>query len=46
LDPRKRDDLQRFRDNLDDQYVARQKDEAWIMREGMIGREIGRIDIR
>ncbi|QCE09699.1 hypothetical protein DEO72_LG10g921 [Vigna unguiculata] len=33
LDPRKRDDLQRIRDNLDDQYVAKKKDKAWIMRE-------------
>ncbi|RDX73421.1 FIP1[V]-like protein, partial [Mucuna pruriens] len=30
LDPRKRDDLQRTRDNPDDQYAARQKDEAWL----------------
>ena len=33
LDPRKRDDIQRSRDNLDDQYAARQKDEAWLLRE-------------
>ncbi|BAT79710.1 FIP1[V]-like protein [Vigna angularis] len=33
LDPRKRDDLQRTRDNPDDQYAARQKDEAWVLRE-------------
>ncbi|XP_027338776.1 FIP1[V]-like protein isoform X2 [Abrus precatorius] len=33
LDPRKRDDLQRTRDNPDDQYAARQKEEAWVLRE-------------
>ena len=33
MDPRKRDDLQRIRDNLDDQYVSKKKDETWIMRE-------------
>ncbi|KAL2322126.1 hypothetical protein Fmac_026505 [Flemingia macrophylla] len=33
LDPRKRDDLQRLRDNPDDQYATRQKDEAWVLRE-------------
>lgn len=32
LDPRKRDDLKRSRDNLDE-YAARQKDEAWLLRE-------------
>ncbi|CAJ1975557.1 unnamed protein product [Sphenostylis stenocarpa] len=33
LDPRKRDDLQRTRDNPDEQYAARQKDEAWGLRD-------------
>ncbi|CAL0304927.1 unnamed protein product [Lupinus luteus] len=33
LDPRKRDDFKRSRDNFDDQYVARQKDETWLLRE-------------
>ncbi|OIV98501.1 hypothetical protein TanjilG_18785 [Lupinus angustifolius] len=33
LDPRKRDDLKRSRDNFDDQHVARQKDETWLLRE-------------
>ncbi|KAL2971423.1 hypothetical protein AAZX31_15G195400 [Glycine max] len=33
LDPRKRDDLQRARDNPDDQYATRQKDEAWVLKE-------------
>ncbi|CAJ1944800.1 unnamed protein product [Sphenostylis stenocarpa] len=33
LDPRKRDGHQRSRDNLDVQYAARQKNEAWLLRE-------------
>ncbi|ESW26899.1 hypothetical protein PHAVU_003G157600 [Phaseolus vulgaris] len=33
LDPRKRDDHQRNRDDLDVQYAARQKNEAWLLRE-------------
>ncbi|TKY54718.1 FIP1of V protein [Spatholobus suberectus] len=33
LDPRKRDHHQRSRDNVDDQYAARQKNEAWLLRE-------------
>ncbi|KAI4344261.1 hypothetical protein L6164_011508 [Bauhinia variegata] len=33
LDPRKRDSQQRSKDNLDDHYAARQKDEGWLTRE-------------
>ena len=33
LDLRKRDGHQRSRDNLEDQYAARKKDEAWLLRE-------------
>ncbi|MED6132551.1 hypothetical protein PIB30_020035, partial [Stylosanthes scabra] len=33
LDPRKRDDLHRTRDNLEDQYATRPKDEALLLRE-------------
>ncbi|KAL4390737.1 hypothetical protein HN51_011676 [Arachis hypogaea] len=33
LDPRKRDDLHRTRDNLEDQYATRPKDETSLLRE-------------
>ncbi|KAJ9141121.1 hypothetical protein P3X46_031696 [Hevea brasiliensis] len=33
LDPRKRDDQQRIRDNLDDYHSVRHKDEIWLQRE-------------
>ncbi|KDP38657.1 hypothetical protein JCGZ_04010 [Jatropha curcas] len=33
LDPRKREDQQRIRDNLDDYHSVRQKDEVWLQRD-------------
>ncbi|KAJ7979626.1 FIP1 [Quillaja saponaria] len=33
LDQRKRDDQQRIKDNLDDHYTTRHKDEGWSLRE-------------
>ncbi|XP_054820770.1 FIP1[V]-like protein [Prosopis cineraria] len=33
LDPRKRNDLQRSRDNLDDHYASRQKDDGLLLKE-------------
>lgn len=33
LDPRKRDDQPRIRDNLDDYHSVRHKDEVWLQRE-------------
>ncbi|KAJ8767915.1 hypothetical protein K2173_020855 [Erythroxylum novogranatense] len=33
MDPRKRDDQQRIRDNLDDYHSARHKDEVWLHRD-------------